>query len=66
METISNSILTVQVAEHGAELQSIKKGSKEYLWQGDAQFWDAVRLYYSLPWAVYGRINTGTKGIYMR
>ena len=39
METISNSILTVQIAEHGAELQSIKKGGKEYLWQGDAQFW---------------------------
>lgn len=39
METLSNSILTVQIAEHGAELQSIKKGSKEYLWQGDSKFW---------------------------
>lgn len=39
METISNSILTVQIAEHGAELQSIKKDGKEYLWQGDAKFW---------------------------
>ena len=28
METLSNSILTVQIAEHGAELQSIKKDGK--------------------------------------
>lgn len=39
METISNSILTIQVSEHGAELQSIRKNGKEYLWQGDAKFW---------------------------
>lgn len=39
METISNSILTVQIDKHGAELQSIKKKGKEYLWQGDAKFW---------------------------
>ena len=39
METLSNSVLTVQRAEHGAELQSIKKDGKEYLWQGDAKFW---------------------------
>lgn len=39
METISNSILTVQISEHGAELQSIRKDGKEYLWQGDAKFW---------------------------
>ena len=39
METIKNSILSIQVAEHGAELQSIQKEGKEYLWQGDAKFW---------------------------
>lgn len=39
METLSNSVLTVQIAGHGAELQSIKKDGKEYLWQGDAKFW---------------------------
>ena len=39
METISNGILTIKVAEHGAELQSITKEGKEYLWQGDAKFW---------------------------
>ena len=39
MEKISNNILTVEIAEHGAELQSIRKNNKEYLWQGDARFW---------------------------
>lgn len=39
MDKISNSILTVKISKHGAELQSIKKGNKEYLWQGDAKFW---------------------------
>ena len=39
METIKNSILSIDIAEHGAELQSIKKDGKEYLWQGDAKFW---------------------------
>ena len=39
METLSNTVLTVQIAVHGAELQSIKKDGKEYLWQGDAKFW---------------------------
>ena len=28
MEKISNSILTVEISEHGAELQSIKKNGK--------------------------------------
>lgn len=39
MDIISNSILKVQISQHGAELQSIKKNGKEYLWQGDAKFW---------------------------
>jgi galactose mutarotase-like enzyme len=39
METISNGTLTVQISAHGAELQSIHKDGKEYLWQGDAKFW---------------------------
>lgn len=29
MDKISNSVLTVEIAEHGAELQSIKKNGKE-------------------------------------
>ena len=39
MQTLKNDVLTVQVAEHGAELQSIMKGTTEYLWQGDPAFW---------------------------
>jgi galactose mutarotase-like enzyme len=39
METISNGTLTVQISAHGAELQSIRKDGKEYLWQGDTKFW---------------------------
>lgn len=39
MHVLKNDILTVQVKEHGAELSSIKKGSTEYLWQADPEFW---------------------------
>lgn len=39
MDKLSNSILAVEVSEHGAELQSIRKAGREYLWQGDARFW---------------------------
>ena len=39
METLKNSVLTIKVAEHGAELQSIVKDGKEYLWQGDPFWW---------------------------
>lgn len=39
MITLTNAILSISIAEHGAELQSIRKGGKEYLWQGDEKFW---------------------------
>lgn len=39
MHTLENGILTVEVSAHGAELQSIRKGSTEYLWQGDPAYW---------------------------
>ena len=36
MEELKNEFLTIQVAEKGAELQSIKdKEGHEYLWQAD-------------------------------
>lgn len=38
--TLSNDIITIEVSEHGAEMVSIKKGGREYLWTGDAQFWN--------------------------
>ncbi|MBQ8520889.1 MAG: aldose 1-epimerase family protein [Bacteroides sp.] len=39
MDIISNSTLKVQISAHGAELQSIRKDGKEYLWQGDSKYW---------------------------
>ena len=39
MITLSNNLITVRIAEHGAELQSIRAGGHEYLWQGDPKYW---------------------------
>lgn len=39
MKTISNEILSVSVDEHGAELVSIKKGVREYVWQAYPEYW---------------------------
>lgn len=39
METLSNSTLTLSVSPHGAELCSITKQGREYLWQADPAYW---------------------------
>ena len=40
MKQIKNELLTVEISEHGAELQSIKDcEGQEYLWDGDADYW---------------------------
>lgn len=39
MESLKNDCIEIAVAEHGAELQSLKKDGKEYLWQADARYW---------------------------
>jgi len=39
MEILSNQILEIEIAQHGAELRSIKKNGTEYLWQGDPRYW---------------------------
>lgn len=41
MQTLKNDILKIEINEHGAELSSVFgiKSQKEYLWQGDPQFW---------------------------
>ena len=39
MHTLKNDILTIEVSAFGAELQSIRKGDIEYLWQGDPAYW---------------------------
>lgn len=39
--TIQNEKLTVQISDHGAELQSIKDAEGgEWLWQGDERYWE--------------------------
>ena len=37
---LTNNILSVEVSEHGAELVSLAKGGREYMWSGDAAFWN--------------------------
>lgn len=36
---LSNEAIRIAVSAHGAELCSIKKDGKEYLWQADPQYW---------------------------
>ncbi len=38
--TLTNDILTIEVSPQGAEMQSLKRGGKEYLWSGDAAYWN--------------------------
>ena len=37
--TLENSFLTVVVDELGAELLSVTKEGKEYIWQGNSAYW---------------------------
>ena len=37
---LQNDVIAIEVAEHGAELVSLKKGEREYMWNGDEQFWN--------------------------
>lgn len=39
MKQLKNDCIQIAVETLGAELQSIKKGDREYLWQGDSEFW---------------------------
>ena len=41
MVTISNSEVSVVIAKKGAEIQSIKRGGKEYMWERDPAFWSS-------------------------
>ena len=36
---ITNGIITIEVADHGAELRSVKKDGREYMWCADAAYW---------------------------
>ena len=39
MKELSNDKISIQIADHGAELISICANETEYLWQADPQFW---------------------------
>lgn len=36
---LKNDQLTVTLSDHGAEMTSVKRGSCEYVWQGDPTYW---------------------------
>lgn len=36
---ISNGTIEVEASSHGAELLSIRRNGKEYVWQGDPKYW---------------------------
>lgn len=55
--TIKNTELEVKVKKMGAELTSIKKGDKEYLWQGDEAFWNRQA---PLLFPIVGELEKGT------
>ncbi len=38
--TLSNDILSIEISEKGAELSSIEKNGRQYLWSADANFWN--------------------------
>ena len=44
MVTISNGILTAKFAEIGAELKSLVKDEKEYIWQGGRYWHDSAPI----------------------
>ena len=40
MVHLSNGIIKAEIAELGAELQSLQKGDVEYLWDGRPEYWN--------------------------
>lgn len=36
---LSNGVISIEIAEHGAELKSAVKDSREYMWCGDEKYW---------------------------
>ena len=37
---LSNNEISVEVSAHGAELVSLRKKGREYMWTGDAAYWN--------------------------
>ncbi|NLK17176.1 MAG: aldose 1-epimerase family protein [Clostridiales bacterium] len=45
--SLENGQIRLEVSSKGAEIMSLKKGGREYIWQGDARFWKdrAINLF---------------------
>ena len=37
---LNNGTIAIEVAEHGAEMRSLTREGRQYLWTGDAKFWN--------------------------
>ena len=37
---LSNNVISIEVNPHGAELVSLVRKGREYMWSGDAKFWN--------------------------
>ncbi|SFK51089.1 Galactose mutarotase [Lachnospiraceae bacterium KH1T2] len=60
--TISNEKLTAEIESFGAELKSLKKGDREYMWCADPKFWNRTS---PVLFPFVGALNEGvyrTKG----
>ena len=70
METLHNELLTVEVSDLGAELQSIKddegKAAGAVLLNMETATGDAVRLSSSLLYADCGKVHTAPKATPIR
>lgn len=42
MVTLNNGVLNVLIDEMGAQIRSVKKDDKEYMWQADPQIWKST------------------------
>ena len=60
IHTIKNEFLTVEIAQKGAELRSIKTSDGcEYLWQGDEKYWeDRAPFMFPICSSVAGNVYT--------
>ncbi|MCR5444367.1 MAG: aldose 1-epimerase family protein [Bacteroidales bacterium] len=65
---LSNSIISIEVSEHGAELVSLQKGGREYMWCGDAQYWNrhAPILFPAVGKPYNNEIHIGGKSYVMK
>lgn len=66
--TLSNDILTIEVAERGAEMVSLRKDEQEFLWTGSAQYWNrhAPILFPAVGKPFNNEIHVGGKAFELR